>query len=144
MRFDLTTCAVLLAGTASATTATTQSKWRPDPTFGTDVLAGMGMINVAINQLTSGVGFDTSKCSLRNAVVRREWYVDLPTLSRWNGISEFVAETIAGRQCRTRRERRIAMQCSALPPSPQSHQQDSRLVPRTDMMTLSLITSITP
>lgn len=70
MRFDLTTCAVLLASTASATT------WRPDPTFGSDVLAGMGMIKVAISQLTSGAGLDTKKCSLRTAVVRREWYVD--------------------------------------------------------------------
>lgn len=72
MRFDLASCAVLLAGTASAST------WRPDPTFGSDVLAGVGLVNVAINQLTSGAGRDTSKCSLRNAVVRREWYDDIP------------------------------------------------------------------
>ncbi|KFY07699.1 hypothetical protein V492_06902 [Pseudogymnoascus sp. VKM F-4246] len=72
MRLDLATCAaVLLASTASATGQ--QSKWRPDPTFGSDVLAGMGMINVAISQLTSGAGHDTKKCSLRTAVVRREW-----------------------------------------------------------------------
>lgn len=71
MRFELATCTVLLASTVSATT----TRWRPDPTFGSDVLAGMGMINVAINQLTSGAGTDTKKCSLRTAVVRREWYV---------------------------------------------------------------------
>jgi hypothetical protein len=136
MRFDLTTCAVLLAGTASAT-------WRPDPTFGTDVLAGMGMINVAIDQLTSGVGFDTTKCSLRTAVVRREWYVDVPS-SRQYGISEPVAETIPGRQCRTRRGRRIPMRCFAWLPSPRSHQLDLLLVPRPDMMTLLLITSTPP
>lgn len=77
MRFELATCAtVLLASTASAT------QWRPDPTFGSDVLAGMGLVNVAINQLTNGAGHDTKKCSLRTAVVRREWYVAPPHPSR--------------------------------------------------------------
>lgn len=77
MRFDLVTCAVVLAGTASATWPPGPS-WRPDPTFGTDVLAGFGMIQLAVSQLMSGAG--NNQCSLRNAVIRKEWYVSPHTM----------------------------------------------------------------
>lgn len=71
MRCDFTT----IAAVALSSVTTASALWTPASTIGTDLLAGKGLLNVAINQLVNGAGKDTNTCSLRNAVLRREWYV---------------------------------------------------------------------
>lgn len=72
MKFSIVTAAV-------ASASAVNGLWLPDNTFGTDLLAAKGLLNLGISQLINGLGLDTNTCSLRNAVVRREWYVTLPS-----------------------------------------------------------------
>lgn len=54
---------------ASAATAYT-----PASTFGTDILAAEGMLNLAAYQLEQAFKGNTGSCTLQNVAVRREWY----------------------------------------------------------------------
>lgn len=67
MRFTTATAVALTSVSAAS------AFWFPASTIGTDLLAGKGLLNLAIDQLINGLGHDTSSCSLRNSALRREW-----------------------------------------------------------------------
>lgn len=62
----------LAIATAVAAASVVNGAWSPDNTSGTDLLAAKGLTNLEASQKAAGVGKD-AKCSIHNAVVRKEW-----------------------------------------------------------------------
>lgn len=63
MRFSLA------LATAVAAASAVNGAWSPDKTSGTDLLAAKGLTNLEKTQKAAG----TTGCTLKNAVIRREW-----------------------------------------------------------------------
>jgi len=66
-QFSAVVAPLLLASSASAATFT------PASTTATDLLAGKGLLNLAIYQIGQAIQGKTQTCNLGNAAVRREW-----------------------------------------------------------------------
>ncbi|KAH6715943.1 tyrosinase [Leptodontidium sp. MPI-SDFR-AT-0119] len=64
---------LLLASSASA------GLFVPASTTATDLLAGKGLLNLAINQIGQAIQGNQQPCNLGNAAVRREWSTLLPS-----------------------------------------------------------------
>jgi len=72
-QFSAVVAPLLLASSASAATFT------PASTTATDLLAGKGLLNLAIYQIGQAIQGKTQTCNLGNAAVRREWSTLLPS-----------------------------------------------------------------
>jgi tyrosinase len=69
MRFQSSALlAPLLASAASAT-------YVPASTWGTDVLAAKGLLNLAVYEVQQALAGSSDSCTLSNVAVRREWLV---------------------------------------------------------------------
>jgi tyrosinase len=72
MRFHSRTAwAPLLAASAA-------SAYTPASTAQTDLLAGKGLLNLAISEVEAAFSGQKSECTLQNVAVRREWYNLIP------------------------------------------------------------------
>jgi tyrosinase len=53
--------------------ASAASAYSPASTGQTDLLAGKGLLNLAISEVEAAFSDQKSKCTLQNVAVRREW-----------------------------------------------------------------------